>query len=140
MNFYRLESMTATDSLLCPNTTYTFQCEISGNTLQLTSFDSSGSAVNGITAIPGNADAGTTVIRSEFNFTRLISADGLLAVTAVMDSSMNLTSVELECRDADDMNFTTLSTVVNRGMCDHLITCTFVNICDFFCDPCLSLV
>ena len=127
VDFYRLENGTATDTLLCPNTTYTFLCEISGDELLLESFDSSGTDVNSFTVLSVNANAGTTSSQSEFNFTAFNSVNGLLAASAVMKASTDLSSVELECRDASDGNSSSIRTVV-KGEYGHLHTITFVNI------------
>lgn len=109
------EIRTKVDSLLCPNITYTFLCEISGVSLQLSSFDSNGSLFNFFDAAPATAAMGITSTQTEFNFTALSTVNGL-AASAVMYSSIHLTSTELECRDVDSVNFSSLSTVVKHPL------------------------
>ena len=127
VNFNHTGLRTATDSLLCPNTIYTFYCEISGDELWLRSRNSDGSRVNSFTVLPPSAAAGVTNNQTEFNFTALNPVNGL-AATAVMNSSMNLSSVQLECRDSSDGSSSRLGTVVNRGKCGdlHVPLLTFV--------------
>ena len=129
MNFSQTGTRTATDSLLCPNKTYTFHCEISGDSLQLTSFDINGSAVDIFFVFSETATEGKTINQTDFNFTGFNSANGSpVAASAVMDSSTGLSSVKLECRDLSDDDLTSLSTVVkckcgkfNYCCCQHTV-------------------
>ena len=109
MNFSQtgVRTTSCTDLLLCPNITYTFLCEISGNTLRLTSFDRNGTVVDFFHAVSGTDPSS----QNEFDFARTNSMAGLAAI-AVMNSSIGLSSVRLECRDVTDTNFVSLSTVV----------------------------
>ena len=82
---------------------------------------------NSFPVLPAHADAGTTNNLSEFNFTAFYSVNGLLAASAVMYSSTNLSSVELECRDVSDGTSSSLPTVV-KG---EYGTCTYMY--NYFC-------
>ena len=122
VNFTQTGIRTTMDSLLCPNTTYTFVCEISGDMLRLTSFDSNDAFIDTFNANTGT-DVDKTTSRSEFDFTRISSTTGLAGI-AVMNSSINLSSVKLECRDVNNMTSISLSTVVKRKF---FHSSTFVN-------------
>ena len=128
MNFTQTPGIrTTTDSLLCPNITYTFTCEVSSDTLRLRSFRSDNSSVDSFNAFFGSNIPQS--VQNEFTFTTISLVNGV-AATAVMRSSIDLSSVVLECRDVIDNDFISLSTLVKRKS-DHLST--FVN---YICNTC----
>ena len=100
-----------TDSLLCPNETYTFLCEVSGDRLLLASSDRNGTAVDTFNVFPGIPVGGAPDNQVDFSFTRINSAAGSAAI-AVMSSSTSRLSTTLECIDVNDMTSASLSTDV----------------------------